>query len=74
MKNIGNTINRQTTSGSYCYIGNQGIVHETTLKLLYAARKYLKTDSLNFVVFVSSELGGMSGAGIGRNIFNRFMM
>lgn len=50
------------TAGSYCYIGSQGIVHGTTLTLLNAARKYLKTDSLNGVVFVSSGLGGMSGA------------
>ncbi|CAD8171689.1 unnamed protein product [Paramecium pentaurelia] len=59
---LGNTMYGQMTAGSYCYIGSQGIVHGTTLTLLNAARKYLKTDSLNGVVFVSSGLGGMSGA------------
>lgn len=52
----------QMTAGSYCYIGPQGIVHGTTLTLLGASRKYRGTDALAGVVFVSSGLGGMSGA------------
>jgi urocanate hydratase len=52
----------QMTAGSYCYIGPQGIVHGTTLTLLGASRKYRHTDSLAGVVYVSSGLGGMSGA------------
>ncbi len=52
----------QMTAGSYCYIGPQGIVHGTTLTLLGASRKYRGTDDLAGVVFVSSGLGGMSGA------------
>lgn len=50
------------TAGSFCYIGSQGIVHGTTLTLLNAARKYLGKDTLKGVVFVTSGLGGMSGA------------
>lgn len=52
----------QMTAGSYCYIGPQGIVHGTTLTLMNAGRKYLGLDSLRGRVFVSSGLGGMSGA------------
>jgi urocanate hydratase len=53
----------QMTAGSFCYIGPQGIVHGTTLTLLNAGRKYLKTqDSLQGKLFISSGLGGMSGA------------
>jgi len=37
-------------------------VHGTTLTLLNATRKYLGKDTLKGVVFVSSGLGGMSGA------------
>ena len=59
---LGNTMYGQMTAGSYCYIGSQGIVHGTTLTLLNATRKYLGKDSLKGVVFVSSGLGGMSGA------------
>ena len=50
------------TAGSFCYIGPQGIVHGTTLTLMNAGRKYLKTDSLKGRVFVTAGLGGMSGA------------
>lgn len=52
----------QMTAGSYCYIGPQGIVHGTTLTLLGASRKYLHSGDLSGVVFVTSGLGGMSGA------------
>jgi len=53
----------QMTAGSYMYIGSQGIVHGTTITLLNAARK-ISTDTRNERVklFVSSGLGGMSGA------------
>lgn len=50
------------TAGSYCYIGPQGIVHGTTLTLLNAARKYLNRNTLEGIVYVTSGLGGMSGA------------
>ncbi len=44
-------------------IGPQGIVHGTTITILNAGRKYLSEDSgLAGKVFVSSGLGGMSGA------------
>ena len=47
------------------YIGPQGIVHGTTITLLNAARMHLglsEDSSLNGVTFVTSGLGGMSGA------------
>ncbi|KAH6928453.1 hypothetical protein HPB50_016600 [Hyalomma asiaticum] len=46
----------------YCYIGPQGIVHGTTITVINAGRKYLKIDDLRGKIFVSSGLGGMSGA------------
>jgi len=52
----------QMTAGSYMYIGPQGIVHGTTITLLNAARKYLSRGDLSGVTFVTSGLGGMSGA------------
>ena len=55
----------QMTAGSYMYIGPQGIVHGTTITVLNAARKYLGhtgKDGLEGVLFVTSGLGGMSGA------------
>lgn len=53
----------QMTAGSYMYIGPQGIVHGTTITLLNAARNHLGAgDSLNGICFVTSGLGGMSGA------------
>lgn len=55
----------QMTAGSYMYIGPQGIVHGTTITLMNAARlKYgLSSDSnLGGMRFVTSGLGGMSGA------------
>ncbi len=54
----------QMTAGSYMYIGPQGIVHGTTITVMNAARKRLaegQTD-LRGMWFVSSGLGGMSGA------------
>ncbi|HBZ22409.1 MAG TPA: urocanate hydratase [Bacteroidales bacterium] len=53
----------QMTAGSYMYIGPQGIVHGTTITILNASRRieYGKgTKELR--LFVSSGLGGMSGA------------
>ncbi|TMW55244.1 hypothetical protein Poli38472_013135 [Pythium oligandrum] len=59
---MGNTQYGQMTAGSYCYIGPQGIVHGTTITVLNAGRKYLGKEDLSGVVYVSSGLGGMSGA------------
>ncbi len=54
----------QMTAGSFMYIGPQGIVHGTTITVLNAGRKQLKEGetSLAGKIFVSSGLGGMSGA------------
>jgi urocanate hydratase len=53
----------QMTAGSFMYIGPQGIVHGTTITILNAARKISKNRrTLNGKLFVSSGLGGMSGA------------
>ena len=54
----------QMTAGSYMYIGPQGIVHGTTITILNAGRKRMKTGEtdLKGKLFVSSGLGGMSGA------------
>jgi urocanate hydratase len=52
----------QMTAGSFMYIGPQGIVHGTTITLLNAGRKMGLGDSLAGRVFVTSGLGGMSGA------------
>jgi len=51
----------QMTAGSYMYIGPQGIVHGTTITILNAGRKTQK-EGLAGKLFVSSGLGGMSGA------------
>lgn len=60
----GVTMYGQMTAGSYMYIGPQGIVHGTTITLLGAGRLYLETgeEGLAGRVFVTSGLGGMSGA------------
>ena len=50
----------QMTAGSYMYIGPQGIVHGTTITILNAFRKIKK--SAKGGLFVTSGLGGMSGA------------
>jgi urocanate hydratase len=55
----------QMTAGGWMYIGPQGIVHGTFITLLNAGRKYLGIPAdkdLAGVLFVSSGLGGMSGA------------
>ncbi|XP_787439.3 urocanate hydratase [Strongylocentrotus purpuratus] len=59
---MGVTMYGQMTAGSYCYIGPQGIVHGTTLTVLNASRKHIGTSDLRGRVFVTSGLGGMSGA------------
>ena len=53
----------QMTAGSYMYIGPQGIVHGTTITVLNAARMHSSENgSIGGKLFVSSGLGGMSGA------------
>ncbi len=55
----------QMTAGGWMYIGPQGIVHGTYITLLNAGRLYLgiSTDKdLKGVIYLSSGLGGMSGA------------
>ena len=56
----------QMTAGSYMYIGPQGIVHGTTITVLNAARKQMQQPDgpkdIHGMLFVSSGLGGMSGA------------
>ncbi|MFN2430231.1 MAG: urocanate hydratase, partial [Cryomorphaceae bacterium] len=53
----------QMTAGSFMYIGPQGIVHGTTLTVLNAGRKIAKSgEDLSGKLFVTSGLGGMSGA------------
>lgn len=53
----------QMTAGSFMYIGPQGIVHGTTITVLNAARRVTKQgDDKGGKLFVSSGLGGMSGA------------
>ncbi|CAL4064538.1 unnamed protein product [Meganyctiphanes norvegica] len=59
---MGSSMYGQMTAGSYCYIGPQGIVHGTVLTVLNAGRKYLGVDSLAGRIFITSGLGGMSGA------------
>ncbi|MDD2483952.1 MAG: urocanate hydratase [Eubacteriales bacterium] len=55
----------QMTAGGWMYIGPQGIVHGTFSTLLNAGRAKLgipDEEDLKGVLFVSSGLGGMSGA------------
>lgn len=56
----------QMTAGSYMYIGPQGIVHGTTITVLNAARMQMTKEpgrsDIRGMLFVSSGLGGMSGA------------
>jgi len=60
---LGVTQYGQMTAGSFMYIGPQGIVHGTTITLLNAGRKMgLGSDNLAGILFVTSGLGGMSGA------------
>lgn len=60
---LGVTQYGQMTAGSYMYIGPQGIVHGTTITVLNAGRKIAKNgEDLAGKIFVTSGLGGMSGA------------
>ena len=53
----------QMTAGSFMYIGPQGIVHGTTITVLNALRLKNGSDSSTAgKLFVTSGLGGMSGA------------
>jgi len=55
----------QMTAGGWMYIGPQGIVHGTYSTLLNAARQQLhvpEDGNLAGILFVTSGLGGMSGA------------
>jgi urocanate hydratase len=58
---LGVTQYGQMTAGSYMYIGPQGIVHGTTITLMNAARLQ-KGQTGKSKIFVTSGLGGMSGA------------
>jgi urocanate hydratase len=60
---LGVTQYGQMTAGSFMYIGPQGIVHGTTITLLNAGRrKSLGNNDLKGCIYVTSGLGGMSGA------------
>ncbi len=62
---MGNTNYGQMTAGGWMYIGPQGIVHGTCITLLNAGRLYLglaDDEDLSGKVFLTSGLGGMSGA------------
>lgn len=54
----------QMTAGSFMYIGPQGIVHGTTITVLNAGRMVAgdRQQGLKGKLFVTSGLGGMSGA------------
>ena len=66
MSALGVTSYGQMTAGSFMYIGPQGIVHGTTITILGAGRMYLDCGDpehpLRGKLYVSSGLGGMSGA------------
>jgi urocanate hydratase len=61
---LGVTQYGQMTAGSYMYIGPQGIVHGTTITIRNAGRKIAvdPREGLGGKLFLSSGLGGMSGA------------
>ncbi len=61
---LGVTQYGQMTAGSFMYIGPQGIVHGTTITVMNAGRMHMKAGEtdLRGKIFVSSGLGGMSGA------------
>jgi urocanate hydratase len=66
---LGVTQYGQMTAGSFMYIGPQGIVHGTNITILNAGRKIAgsgpagsKQEGLAGKLFVTSGLGGMSGA------------
>ena len=59
---IGVTQYGQMTAGSWMYIGPQGIVHGTNITLFEAKRKIASRSTRKALLFISSGLGGMSGA------------
>jgi urocanate hydratase len=59
---LGVTQYGQMTAGSYMYIGPQGIVHGTTITVLNACRMIKGSPGTSGKLFVTSGLGGMSGA------------
>ncbi len=61
---LGVTQYGQMTAGSFMYIGPQGIVHGTAITVINAGRKIGRNheEGLAGKVFVTSGLGGMSGA------------
>ncbi|WP_425635753.1 urocanate hydratase [Algoriphagus yeomjeoni] len=60
---LGVTQYGQMTAGSFMYIGPQGIVHGTTITVMNAFRKKLKTgEKPAGKIFLTAGLGGMSGA------------
>jgi len=61
---LGVTQYGQMTAGSFMYIGPQGIVHGTTITVMNAGRMRMKAggNDLRGMTFVTSGLGGMSGA------------
>lgn len=58
---LGVTQYGQMTAGSYMYIGPQGIVHGTTITIMNACRMKAGGETAG-KLFVTSGLGGMSGA------------
>lgn len=60
---LGVTQYGQMTAGSFMYIGPQGIVHGTTITVMNGFRRVLnEADTAKGKVFLTSGLGGMSGA------------
>ncbi len=60
---LGVTQYGQMTAGSYMYIGPQGIVHGTTITVMNAFRRKLESGQKpKGKIFLTSGLGGMSGA------------
>lgn len=60
---LGVTQYGQMTAGSFMYIGPQGIVHGTTITVMNAFRKKLKSgETPAGKIFLTAGLGGMSGA------------
>lgn len=60
---LGVTQYGQMTAGSFMYIGPQGIVHGTTITVMNAFRKKLKSgENPKGKIFLTAGLGGMSGA------------
>ncbi|MDY8136330.1 urocanate hydratase [Aquimarina sp. 2201CG5-10] len=60
---LGVTQYGQMTAGSYMYIGPQGIVHGTTITVMNAFRKTIKSgETPAGKIFLTAGLGGMSGA------------